>query len=299
MAKKQKWYQKGKFYRYLTQAFVLLFILQLVVKEIFKPTEDTVTVSAEAYCPLGGLETLFRYFTDGKYLSHLHASNVIILGLVLLITLIFRSGFCGWLCPFGTIQDLVRGFGKWFGKLGWMKSINGKYHTWLKNNKNGLAKIDRYARFIKYGVLLWAVLGAFYYAELVFRDYDPFVALIKVTELESYTGLGILIVVLVLSLFMERPWCKYTCPLGAAIGIIGKISPLRVSRNEQACIGCNLCTKSCPMKIDVANQTHVKSMDCNQCLVCVDSCPVKGALDIKLVLPMKGKSTPQAPSVKS
>jgi len=299
MANKQKWYQKGRFYRYLTQGFVLLFILQLVLREVFKPTPETLTISAEAYCPLGGLETLYRYFTDGKYLSHLHASNVIILGLILLITLIFRSGFCGWLCPFGTIQDLVRGLGKWLGNLSWIKPVNVKYYAWLKNHQSGLDKLDHYARFIKYGVLLWAVLGAFYYAELVFRDYDPFVALVKVAELESYTGLVVLIVVLVLSLFMDRPWCKYTCPLGAAIGIVGKISPLRVARNENTCIGCNLCTKSCPMKIDVAKQSYVKSMDCNQCLVCVDSCPVKGALDLKLVLPTKGKPTPQAPSMKS
>jgi len=287
---KKKGVFKSKYVRYFTQAFVFIFILQLVLKEIFKPTADTVTISAEAYCPLGGLESIYRYFTEGKYLAHLHASNVIILGLIVLITLLFRSGFCGWLCPFGTVQDMMRALGKRIGSINMMKSTNKRYHQWIKAHRQGLTGADHYARFIKYGVLIWAVLGAFYFAELVFRDYDPFVALVKVAELESYTSLGILIVVLILSLFIERPWCKYTCPLGAAIGIIGKISPMRVTKNEQLCIDCKLCSKSCPMNIDVAaSKPTVTSMDCNQCLVCVDTCPVKGAIDLKLVLP--GKKT--------
>lgn len=292
---KVKWYQKTRFYRYITQGIILFFILKLVFEDVFKATEDTVTISPEAYCPLGGLESLYRFITEGKTLSHLHTSNIIILGLILLITLLFRSGFCGWLCPFGTIQDLIRGIGKRIGRISFIKPINKKYNRFLKNNYRVLSIIDRYARFLKYIVLIWAVLGAFYYAELVLRDYDPFVALIKVTELESYTGLVILGIVLFLSLFTERPWCKYTCPLGAAIGIIGKISPMRVKRNEELCTNCNLCTKSCPMNIDVASKSYVSSMDCNHCFECIDSCPTKGAIDLKLILP--SKSSPKISNV--
>ncbi len=296
---KKKWYQKTRIFRYLTQAFIFIFILQLVIKDVLTTSKDAVTISPEAYCPLGGLASLYRYITEGKTLSHLHISNIIIFAVILLITLVFRTGFCGWLCPFGTLQDIIRKVGKWFGGLAFIKPINRKYKKQLKKHAKGLSFIDKYARYIKYLVLLWAILGAFYYATLIFRDYDPFVALIKVTELESIGGLVILGIVIILSLFTDRPWCKYTCPLGAAIGIIGKISPLRVTRDEQVCTSCNICTKSCPMNIDVAHVKNVASMDCNQCHECVDYCPTKGALDLKFILPRKAiPSTPVDNTIK-
>ncbi len=281
---KKKWYQNIRFYRMLTQGFVFLFIAKLVVEGIVA-SESEITISPEAYCPFGGLESLYTFFTNGTTLSHLHTSNIIILGLILIITLFFRSGFCGWLCPFGTFQDLVRKLGAFIGSLSLIKPLNKKLKEFIKKRENVFYQLDKYLRYFKYLVLLWAVLGAVYYVDLVFRDYDPFVALITVAELESYVGLAILGLVIVLSLFIERPWCRYACPLGATIGIIGKLSPMRVKRDENLCINCNLCSKSCPMNIDVAKTNHVKSLDCNQCMVCIDHCPVEGALTTGLILP--------------
>jgi len=80
-----------------------------------------------------------------------------------------------------------------------------------------------------------------------------------------------LIAVLLLSLFYDRFFCKYLCPAGALYGIITKISPFKVKRNP--CIDCGKCTKNCPMNIDVAKSTTVKSAECIDCGTCINVCP--------------------------
>lgn len=294
---KVKWYQKAKTYRYLIQGAVFLFMLELILK-VF-PSSD-VTVTAEAYCPFGGFAGLYEFIRTGGQttLTHVNTSNIILFGLIVLITLLLRSGFCSWICPFGTLQDIVRWFGKKIGGLSLIKPINKRYHRLLKDNKSVLSLIDKYARYIKYGVLAWAILSAAYYVHLEYREYDPFAAILKIVELEVSTGFYILIGVLILALFIDRPWCKYACPLGATIGLIGKLSPTRVKRNEEICTGCNICSKSCSMNIDVANQDYVKSAECNHCLECIDSCPTKGALDLRVMLPGKNSNQPQIVNIK-
>lgn len=265
---------KTKYFRFITQLLVFSFIARLIFLDI-KASKDDITISPEAYCPLGGLETLVEFITNGgKTLSHLHSSNVIIFGLIVLITIFFRSGFCGWLCPFGTIQDVVRYLGK---KL----PFENKFRKLAK--KSFFVSLDKHLRFFKYFVLIFAVGGAIYFTDLIFRDYDPFVAFIKVVEIESLFALSLLIIILILSLFIDRPWCRYACPLGAVIGIIGKISPMRFKRNENDCNNCNLCTKACPMNINVTKHDSIKSIDCISCMKCIEACPKENVLEVGFI----------------
>ena len=200
------------------------------------------------------------------------------LALLLIITLLFRNGFCGWLCPIGTTVDFLRGLGKKIGGLSFIKPVNKKYKKWVKNNIVVLNKIDKYARLLKYAFLLWILQAAFLS-----------IASIKSGDEHGIiTVLYLVIALLVLGLFVDRAWCKYACPLGAIIGIFGRMSPTKVTRDEDLCISCNLCTRSCPMNIDVAKKKYVKTLDCNTCLNCVDVCPVEGALDLKASLPFVG-----------
>ncbi len=97
--------------------------------------------------------------------------------------------------------------------------------------------------------------------------------------------LYLLIAMIVSGLFIERSWCKYICPIGAFLGLVSKISITRISRNEEACIKCNICSKVCPMNIDVANRLSVKDIDCQAGLKCVDACPVDNALSVKTKIP--------------
>ncbi|HHX51441.1 MAG TPA: 4Fe-4S binding protein [Clostridia bacterium] len=126
------------------------------------------------------------------------------LGLVLLITLLFHTGFCGWLCPLGTMTDLVRALGKKIGGLSFLKPTNEKYLLWVKANKKLLNKIDGPARYIKYILLVWIFQAAFF----------SFGSIKEERQHGIFSVLQLVIALLVLGLFVDRAWYRYGCPLG-------------------------------------------------------------------------------------
>jgi polyferredoxin len=247
----------------------------------------TITASWEAYCPMGGLETLYKYVTTGgSFVSHTHLSNLIVLVAALVTSLLMRNAFCGWVCPLGFIQDLTSSFSAFVQKR--VKPVRQGV-KWLKTRMAWLAVVDKPLRLLKYAVLIWAVTGAAIYGVMVFRDYDPWAALWNLTELSLGLGTLVLGVTLVASLFVERPWCRYACPLGAATGLVSKLSPVYLKRESGACKSCAICTKACPMGLPVHTADTIKSQDCIGCLECVGDCPREGALELKLGLPIIGK----------
>lgn len=275
-------------FRRLTQLGVFLFIAFIAVRHLLVGEEGAViTASWEAYCPMGGLETLYRYVTSGgRFVSHVHLSNMILLVATLAVALLARNAFCGWLCPFGFIQDMISRFSAFIQKR---TPVIRKAVRTLKKRGAGLAVLDRYLRFLKYGVLAWAVLGAAAYGFMVFRDYDPWAALWNLLELSLTAGTIVLAVVLVASLFVERPWCRYACPLGAATGLVGKLSPFYLKREAASCIACGACTRACPVGLPVHTATTIKHADCMSCLECVGECPREGALALRLGVPVVGR----------
>jgi len=275
-------------FRRLTQLGILLFLVYIAVRHLLAGESGAVTTASwEAYCPFGGLETLYKYVASGgSFVSHVHLSNVVILVAALLTALIARNAFCGWLCPFGFIQDMVSSFSAFIQKR--VPVIRKGVRT-LKTRGARLVVLDRYLRFLKYGVLAWAVIGAAVYGFMVFRDVDPWAALWNLLELTLGMGTVVLAIVLVASLFVERPWCRYACPLGAATGLVSKLSPFYLKRESEACKACAICTKACPMGLPVHTATTIKSVDCVGCLECVDVCPREGALELKLGIPLIGK----------
>lgn len=240
--------------------------------------------SAEAFCPFGGFETAWTWVTTGATVAHVHTANLVLAGVVVVLALVARGFFCGWLCPLGSIQEAVRASAHavtsrapWLRRTG--RAIGAQMPWW--------PRVDHVLRYGRYVVLVWAIGGAALTGVMVFREIDPWNALLSVAEFEISTAFVVLLVVLGLSLFIDRPFCRYACPLGAVQGLIGKASPVAVQRDASACLGCQICNSACPMGIEVNQATRVTDAACIGCLECVAACPSQDALALTVTFPTR------------
>ncbi len=190
------------------------------------------------------------------------------LALFIITTIILSTGICGWLCPFGTLFDGISRLGYKIGNSILIKPLNIKYKKWVRTNIKTLNTLDGYGRYLKYPFVLWITFSVIY-------------DLTAGHLIVLYSLIGLLI----FTFFVERAWCRYACPVGALVGLIGKLSPFIITRDEHKCVDCKLCNKVCSMNIDVASQLKIKNTDCITCLDCVDVCPVNDALEILLAFP--------------
>jgi polyferredoxin len=119
--------------------------------------------------------------------------------------------------------------------------------------------------------------------KLAFQDVDPYYALFQFWRSEvSVGGFVVLGVTVLLSLFVERPFCKYACPYGAFQGIFNLFRIFGVKRNAPTCINCKACSRACPMNIDVATAGTVRDHQCITCLACTSeaACPVPATVEL-------------------
>ena len=265
--RRRPWYKNPKLWRQATMLFFFLFLLHVAYQHLQKGGGPNGEPSIEAYCPFGGLESLYQFITTGGFVRHIEPSTMALFAAVLLLTLLFSRGFCGWICPFGAVQE-------WIGMLG--KKLLGKRY-------NPSGAWDRSLRYFKYVVLAVIIALTWWTGTLVFRDYDPFLAFFHLGEGidEKPWAYGILVVVLIGSLFIERFFCKYACPLGAALAIVGKAGLTRVHREDNGCKECNLCEKACHAHVPIVAVETVKSAECNHCLDCVAVCPKPNVMDVR------------------
>lgn len=90
--------------------------------------------------------------------------------------------------------------------------------------------------------------------------------------------LGILAATLILGLFIERFWCRYLCPLGAALALVSPFSFVKIRRNEESCIHCRECDETCPVGVSPESVAIVKDRECLACGKCADACPMRDTL---------------------
>lgn len=221
------------------------------------------SASLHAVCPFGGVETLYTFVASGLLVKKIHDSSLVLAGLSILLAIFFGPIFCGWVCPLGTIQE-------WVGKLG-HKIFKRRYNHFVPT------KLDNVLRYARYGILAWVLYVTAMSGTLIFESYDPYFALFNFWSAEvAPTALLVLGVTLALSVFVERPWCKYACPYGAVLGISNLFRIFSIKRSEATCKADGACSITCPMNIPVDTINVVRNHQCISCLECTSEaiCPV-------------------------
>ena len=225
--------------------------------------------SLHAVCPFGGVVSIYQFLTTGTFVKKTHESSFILMGIVFAMALLMGPVFCGWVCPFGSVQE-------WLGKLG-RKIFRKRYNRMIPYT------VDKVLRYLRYVVLAWVIIMTAVSVTLVFADYDPYFALFNFWTGEvAVTGYIMLGIVVILSLFIERPFCKYGCPYGAVLGIFNLFRIFKIKRNEKTCIDCKACDRNCPMNIPISTSRTVRHHQCISCMRCTSeqSCPVENTVEL-------------------
>jgi len=225
----------------------------------------------EGFLPISALISL-KYWLYTGIINNIHPAALFILLGIVAMSVLLKKSFCSWMCPIGTMSESLWLFGqKLFGK-------NIQMTGWL----------DYPLRSLKYLLLFFFIWSIWQ------MDVESLEAFInspynKVADVKMYQffadistfALLTIIILVVLSVVVKNFWCRFLCPYGALLGIIGWLSPLKVTRQKSTCIDCELCTKECPANIKVHKAGRVWSDECTSCLLCVQVCPVKNTLDVR------------------
>jgi len=224
----------------------------------------------EGWLPIAGLMNL-KYFLVTGHVPAMHPAAMFLLITFLAMAFLFRKAFCGWLCPIGTLSEYL-----W---LAGRKLFGRNFHLprWLDIALRGL-------KYLLLGFFVWAVSSMSAGAIAAFMR-SPYGVVADVKMLNFFrhigqTGLIVLGILVIASVFVQNFWCRYLCPYGALLGLASLFSPLRIRRNAAACIDCEKCAKACPAVLPVDRLVSIKSAECTGCLECVAVCPAKGALQM-------------------
>jgi len=143
--KKRKALQAVALRRIIQAAFVA-FALFAGARHLWLGSGPAGAPSFDAYCPFGGVETLFQFITAGAFVRKLHPSNLVVLAATLATALLMGRAFCGWICPLGTVQE-------WLAQLA--QKLTGGRKAWLPIQPP--PAVDRPLRVLKYAVLGWVL----------------------------------------------------------------------------------------------------------------------------------------------
>lgn len=215
-------------------------------------------------CPIGSLQAVIGswQFQFAAYVS----------GFLIFIGALMGRFVCGWLCPFGFIQDLLH-------KIPFPKKIKTFFG-------------DKLLRKLKYIILIVFVILLPMFAVDILGQGTPFfckwicpagtleggIPLVLLNKaLRSTVGWLyvwkniILILTILASIMIYRPFCKYICPLGALYSVFNPISVFRYRVDKNKCTDCGACAKVCKMNVNPAENAN--SPECIRCGACKNTCP--------------------------
>jgi len=226
----------------------------------------------EGFLPIDGMLGVRHLLHTGQVDPIHPAAVAVFLGVCLMSALVAKS-FCSHLCPVGLVSELL-------GRLG--LRLLGRTLTpprWLDWPLRGL-------KLLLLAFFAWAVWFA-----MDPRGVESFLAspYAKVADAKMWLffappgrlTLAVLGVLAVGSVFVRDLWCRYLCPYGALVGILGRLAPLKVTRDPGRCTDCRACTRACPARLPVHSLGRVTSIECTSCQDCVVACPVKGCLAVR------------------
>lgn len=215
-------------------------------------------------CPIGALQATLGSW-DFKLAFYVGGFLMFVGGLI-------GRFVCGWLCPFGLIQDLLH-------KIPFPKKIQ-------------TFRGDKLLRRMKYVILLvFVILLPLFLVDVLGQGAPWFCKVIcPVGTLEGgvplvllnstfHSAIGwlyawknvILVVTIILAILIYRPFCKYICPLGAIYALFNPISMFRYRVDEDKCIHCGKCAQVCKMQVDPVQNAN--STECIRCGLCKKACP--------------------------
>ena len=182
-------------------------------------------------------------------ISQLQVWHWISIGVFALMLIFTGRGFCGYLCPVGSLLDFIH-------------FICKKAH--IKEVKRS----ERFNRFIRGFRYFFCV---FYFVLHFGIGIDP--------------GWALVVLLVITTPIMVRFWCSI-CPVGIILGLFSRISIFRLKKNADICVGCSLCAKNCPMQneqiADVTKNGTLHDVSCMFCGKCIEKCPKKGSLELEI-----------------
>ncbi|MBU3129913.1 4Fe-4S binding protein [Clostridium tagluense] len=209
-----------------------------------------------------GFKSIYQMIIKGDFNFLQAFPSLVEFTTVIIITIVLGRFFCGWVCAFGTYNDLLHLLSKNVFK------INFKVNE----------KVDAVLKYAKYLVLILLVVIVWSMGSKVLETTSPWDAFAQITNfpqvLSDYTiGFILLVLITIGAFFIERFFCRYLCPLGAVFNIFSRIGILKIKKPTDKCGKCRLCTNNCSMGLSLYKVESIRGGDCINCLKCIEACP--------------------------
>lgn len=236
------------------------------------------------------LKSVFTSIISGSFAFSAQLPDLLVLFAVIPVTLLFGRFFCGFVCSFGTLGDIV-----WF--------ISSK----LRRKQRRISeKADRVLKLFKYIFLLFIVAMVWTLGVVTFdNSLNPWNIFGMYATLSGWPsasvllslGFALLLLIIAGSVFVQRFFCRYACPLGAFFSVTSKLRFLKIRKARENCGKCRLCTVNCPSGIRMYKYDKINSGECINCFICVSSCPrgnAKAAIGTSDIAPLASGLTAAA-----